>query len=166
MAQTNPIRPTNDEACDLAKMLMDQMRYGALAVLNPVTNAPEVTRIAVVPGPDGFPLALVSDLSAHTRALQANSSASLLIGEPGERGDPLTHPRMTLACRTEFIRHDTRQYSALRPYFLTLVPKAKLYVDFTDFSFIRFNVLSAALNGGFGKAFNLTPSDLGLEPIS
>ncbi len=41
-------------------------------------------------------------------------------------------------------------------------PKAKLYIGFADFSFALFDVQSAYLNGGFGRAFVLTPGDLGL----
>ena len=47
-----------------------------------------VSRIAIATHADGAPMALVSDLSNHTKALRENPSASLLLGEPGDRGDP------------------------------------------------------------------------------
>ena len=50
----------------------------------------------------GTPLTLISDLSDHTRALKADPRCSILVGEPGPRGDPLTHPRMTLLCTARF----------------------------------------------------------------
>ncbi|WP_193140279.1 MULTISPECIES: HugZ family protein [unclassified Meridianimarinicoccus] len=162
MSKPSPIRPTDDEARALARRLLADMRFAALGVLHPDTGLPEVTRVALIAGPDGAPLSLVSDLSAHTRALRANPSASLLVGEPGGRGDPLTHPRMTLACTARFIGHGDPQHADLRAHYLRVQPKARLYVDFADFSFVRFSVRGAALNGGFGKAFHLSPQDLEL----
>jgi putative heme iron utilization protein len=73
--KTDPIRPTDDEARALARELIDTARFGALGVTDPETGAPMVTRIAVVPGPDGLPLTLVSTLSSHTAALDANPPA-------------------------------------------------------------------------------------------
>lgn len=166
MAEINPIRPTDDTARSLARNLLAGMRFAALGVLNPDTGGPDVSRVAVVPGPGGAPLSLVSDLAAHTRALRAHAHASLLVGEPGPKGDPLTHPRMTLTCRAAFVEHGAPGFATLRDHYLTLVPKAKLYIDFGDFAFVRFSVDAAALNGGFGKAFHLTPEDLGLEPAA
>jgi putative heme iron utilization protein len=101
-------------------------------------------------------------LSLHTRALLAEPRASLLLGEPGPRGDPLTHPRITLQVVAEFLRHGTPEHAKLRSEYLRQHPKAKLYADFADFAFARLRVQGAALNGGFGKAFELTPADLGL----
>lgn len=161
-AAPSPIRPTDDAARSIGRELIDGAAFGALAVLHPDTGLPHVTRIAVVAGPCGHPLTLISELSLHTRALLADPRASLLLGEPGPRGDPLTHPRITLQVVAEFIRHATPDHAALRVHYLRRQPKAKLYVDFTDFAFARLRVQGAALNGGFGKAFELMPADLGL----
>jgi len=165
MAKRDPINPTDDDARALGQSLLSGARFGALGVIDPATGAPSVSRVAVVSGPDGHPLTLVSDLSSHTGALRATPACSLLLGEPGPRGDPLTHPRITLACHAHFIEHGAGGWAALRDHYLRLVPKAKLYIDFTDFCLVRLAVTDAALNGGFGKAYRLTPADLGLDPI-
>lgn len=162
MPETSPIRPTDDEARTLARRLLDHARFGALGVLDPATGAPMVTRIAVGTDAGGRPVSLVSDLSAHTRALRANPACSLLVGEPGPRGDPLTHPRLTLQARAGFVRKGADGHDALRARWLDGHPKSALYVDFADFSFAVFAVEAAHLNGGFGRAFVLTPGDLGL----
>jgi hypothetical protein len=162
MAATDPIRPTDDEARALALRLIRDARFGALGVLDPAAGAPVVTRIAVGTSPKGQPLTLVSDLAAHTGALRADPRCSLLLGEPGDRGDPLTHPRITLACRAVFTDRAGPDHVRLRAHYLISHPKARLYIDFTDFSFAMLRVEAAALNGGFGKAFRLTPGDLGL----
>lgn len=163
MSRPSPIRPTDDEARRLARSLVEGARHGALGVRDPDSGAPMVTRIAVVRGPDGAPLALVSDLSHHTRALKADPACSLLVGEPGGRGDPLTHPRLTIQARAAFVPRDSDDHARLRRHYLARQPKAKLYIDFGDFALVRLVPTGAFLNGGFGKAFVLTPGDLAVE---
>jgi putative heme iron utilization protein len=158
-----PIRPTDDEARALGQRLLAEARHGALGVLDPASGRPHVTRIALAQAPDGEPLTLISALSTHTAALRADPRCSLLVGEPGERGDALTHPRMTLTCHAAFTEHGSPAYADLRAHYLRHHPKARLYIDFTDFSFATLAVSRADLNGGFGKAFSLTPTDLGLS---
>ena len=160
MPERNPINPTDDDARALAHRLLSAARFGALGVIDPQTGAPSVTRVAIGTAPDGAPLTLVSDLSSHTPALKAHPACSLLLGEPGDRGDPLTHPRMTLNCEATFVAHGGPGWLELRAHYLAQHPKAKLYIDFTDFSFVRLEVQAVALNGGFGKAYHLTPADL------
>ena len=157
---TDPIRPTDDEARALARDLIAQARWAALAVLDPDSGGPMVSRIGVAPGPDGLPLALVSDLSHHSRALKADPACSLLLGEPGAKGDPLTWPRLSLMGRARFIRHGETGHAALAECYLRHQPKAKLYIGFGDFALLRFDIASAHLNGGFGRAFVLHADDL------
>lgn len=151
----DPIRPTDDEARALAQSLITEARHAALAVTDPETETPVVTRIALVPGPDGAPLTLVSTLSSHTAALAVHPACSLLLGEPGPKGDPLTHPRLTLMAMAE-----AADKAALRTHYLHLYPKAQLYYDFGDFQLLRLRPTAALLNGGFGKAYRLSPDDL------
>jgi len=160
----DPIRETDDEARALGRRLMAEARHGAIGVRDPGTGAPQVTRISVGLAPSGDPLTLISALSSHTAALRADPVCSLLLGEPGAKGDPLTHPRITLACRAAFTEHGTADYATLRAHWLATHPKAQLYIDFTDFAFATLTVTGAALNGGFGKAYALSPADLGLAP--
>lgn len=162
MPENSPIRPTDDEARALARDLIDNARFGALGVIDPGTGAPAVTRVAVGTDTGRRPVLLVSDLSAHTRALMAKADCSLLVGEPGVRGDPLTHPRLTLQARARFVRKGAEGYEALRARWLEDHRKSALYIDFADFSFVVLDVGSAHLNGGFGRAFVLGPEDLGL----
>lgn len=155
----NPIRPTDDDARELAAKLMQTARFAALGFLT-ADAAPMVTRIAFGLCPRGHPISLVSQLSAHTRALLHSPACSLLIGEPGTKGDPLTHPRLTLQARAAILPRDTREHEEMAAHYLRDHPKSKLYIGFADFSFVRFRILDGHLNGGFGKAFTLTPQDL------
>jgi putative heme iron utilization protein len=153
-ARPDPIRPTDDEARALARGILSAARFGALGVIDPDSGGPMVTRVAV--GWDGtVALILVSDLSQHTRALAANPACSLLTGEPGPKGDPLTHPRLTLMARAE-----AADKAGFRAMWLAAHPKAALYYDFADFRMLRLVPQAGHLNGGFGRAFRLTPADL------
>lgn len=157
---TDPFRPADDEARALARHLVDTAQHGALGVVDPETGAPMVSRVAVATDASGRPVSLVSDLSHHTRALAANRACSLLLGEPGPKGDPLTHPRITLIAQARFLRHGEDGHPEMARRYLELRPKAQLYIGFADFSFLLYEITAAHLNGGFGKAFLLRPEDL------
>jgi putative heme iron utilization protein len=101
----------------------------------------------------------VSQLSAHTRALQADPRCSLLLGEPG-KGDALAHPRISLSCRASGVEKGAPAHARVERRYLNKNPKAKLYAGLGDFRFFRLEVESASLNGGFGKAFLLTRDEL------
>ncbi|WP_106205266.1 HugZ family protein [Aliiruegeria haliotis] len=158
----DPIRPTDAEARSLAKELLRGAGFAALGVLDPETGSPMVTRVAIGTDFDGAPVTLVSSLSQHTTALRANAACSVLVGEPASKGDPLTHPRLTVQCKARFISREDPGHEPLRERWLAHHPKAKLYIDFGDFGFVRLEVERAFLNGGFGKAYVLTAADLGL----
>lgn len=154
------IQQTTDEVRALAKQLITTASYGALGVLDPATGRPSVTRVALASDTDNTPLLLASGLATHTPALNANPVCSLLLGEPGDKGDPLVHPRITLACVAQKFTREDEGYSRLRELFLQQRPKVKLYIDLGDFVIFRLNIESAGLNGGFGKAYHLTADDI------
>jgi putative heme iron utilization protein len=158
MNRRDPFHPVDEEARALARRLIDQATFAALAVLQ--DGQPAVTRIAFATTPNGAPLTLISDLSTHTAALRDHPACSLLVGEPGDKGDPLTHPRLTLQATAAFIPQGSESHTRLRAHYLDQRPKAQLYIDFTDFHLVRFVVTDALLNGGFGKAYKLTATDL------
>lgn len=152
------LRPVDDEARRIAKTLVRTARFGALATLEPETGAPLASRVAVAPDGAGAPVILMSSLSTHATALQANPVCSLLLGEPG-KGDPLAHPRITVIGRGAPVEDGTRD-PVLRHRFLARHPKAALYIDFGDFAFWRLEVERASLNAGFGKAYALQATDV------
>lgn len=163
MPTLDPIRETDDDARALAQSLLTSARIAGLGVIDPDTGGPMVTRVAVSLDRKRNPVSLVSQLSHHTRALQSDPRASLLLGEPAAKGDPLTHPRLTLMGQTAFVDRKSENHTDLRRTWLVDHPKSKLYVDFADFAFVRFRVTKAYLNGGFGAAFVLTAEDLGMQ---
>ena len=152
--------PTNPEALRIesiakAKRLMRLSRTAALATLDPESGSPLATLVGVASDFDGAPLFLMSTLSRHTRHLQRDPRASVLMSEPPTRGDPLNHPRVTLSGR---ISPEARPNARAR--YLQRYPKATLYADFADFGVFRLEVESVHFNGGFGRAQPLERSDV------
>jgi len=148
------INPTTPEAIQTVRDLLADSRYASLAVMHPETGHPYVSRSAVLADGAGA-LMLISTLSTHTQALQTNPQCALLIGEPGDRGDPLTHPRMTFSGAAQRV-----DKAAFKDKWLTAIPKAALYYDFADFQMYRMTPETIDLNAGFGKAYRLKPEDL------
>lgn len=153
------LRSTDDEARRLAKELMRSARFGALAAFEPGTGHPMASRVALATDLDGAPVILTSTLAGHTAAILNDPRCSLLVGEPG-KGDPLAHARTTLFTQAARIDRGSADHARLRRRYLARHPKAELYVDFGDFAFFRLEVERASLNGGFGKAYELTRDDL------
>lgn len=152
MAET--ILPTDDDARSLARDLIGEARFGALGVTSPKTGASRVSRIALA-AMDGALVTLVSDLAHHTAALRLEPRCGVLIARSGLKGDPMTHPRLSLSLTAAELPD-----KGLRDRWLAAHPKAKLYVDFGDFRFFRLTIDGAELNGGFGRAYELAPADL------
>ncbi|UWQ29233.1 HugZ family protein [Leisingera sp. M523] len=155
----DPVRPADDDARAMGQSLMASARFAALGVLLD-DGSPLVTRVAFGLDPQGGPVSLISGLALHTAALRQRPACSLLVGEPGDKGDPLAHPRLSLMCQACFVSRQDPQHEVLAAHYLRRQPKAKLYLQLADFTFVRFAVTGAHLNGGFGKAFRLAAADL------
>ncbi len=132
-----------------AKRLLRATRAGALATLAGAGD-PFASLVTVATSFDGSPLILVSQLSAHTRHLDRDGRASLLLADAGE-GDPLRHARLTLTGTAEKLTDPTARAGA-KARFLARHPQAALYADFGDFSFWRIAMEQVHLNGGFARA--------------
>ncbi len=156
---SDPVRTADAAACEQARGLLQTARHAALAYTDADSASPGISRIAFGLDPAGRPVTLISSLAPHVAALRANPACALLVGEPGPKGDPLTHPRLMLKATARFIAPDDPDRAALRAHWLRDHPKSTLYVDFPDFAFVVFAVSSAVLNAGFGKAFRI-PADL------
>jgi putative heme iron utilization protein len=156
------IRPTDEQARRLARVLLRGARFGAIAALEPETGHPISSRVLLGTDIDGVPVMLTSTLSGHTQAVLSDPRCSLLVGEPG-KGDPLAWPRLTVLADAERVKPDTESHSLIRSRFLRRHPKSRLYVDFQDFSFFRMVPKWANLNGGFGKAYKISQSDLVIQ---
>ncbi|SJZ82878.1 HugZ family protein [Consotaella salsifontis] len=160
---TNPpddvLRSLDDDARLMAQILLRTARHASLATVEPETGYPMASRVAVATDADGAPTLLVSSLAPHTAALANDSRCSLLFGEPG-KGDPLAHPRLTVSGRAELLASGDPRHARVRRRFLSRHRKSTTYADFGDFSFVAIAIERARLNGGFARAYALSPDDL------
>lgn len=159
-SRPDPVASADAEARALAHRLLTEARHAALAWIDPETGTPGISRIAFGLDPQGVPMTLISGLAPHTAALRATPQAALMVGEPGDKGDPLTHPRLMLRVTAAFIARDHAAMPDLRAHWLQGHPKAQVYIDLPDFTFVRLHPQSALLNGGFARAFRLSAADL------
>ena len=148
--------PADADALALTAALL-RLGHAALSYIA-VDSAPGISRIALGRDSNGCPLTFVSALAPHLGGVRATPACALMLGEPGAKGDPLTHPRLMIRAQAAFATDEER--AMLRAVWLAQHPKAKLYIDFTDFGFIWLHPTSAVLNAGFGKAFTITPDQL------
>ena len=136
--------PTHAER---ARTLVTQMTTGTLCTLAGEPEGYPYGSFVTVAFDDGNPVFLVSTLAEHTRNLERDPRASLLVAEGGSE-DPLANGRVTLLgpCR----RVDGDGGSG-RAAFLATHPNAAYYADFRDFAFWRLRVESIRYIGGYGR---------------
>ena len=101
----DPVQPADEDARNLARQLLS-LGHAALAWEDPDTGTPGISRIAFARDPEAGLLTLVSGLAPHFRALRDKPDCALMLGEVGEKGDPMTHPRLMIRARASFMASD------------------------------------------------------------
>lgn len=134
--------------------LMYENRLATLATLESGTNHPYASLIAVAPDADGAPVFLISNLALHTRNLEADGRATVLLTAPA-KGDPLNAGRVSLMGRAE-----PTDKARIRRDFLARHPQAAAYAGFADFRFWRLRPERAHYVGGFGRIVTLDAADI------
>ena len=145
-----PGPPAGYDALGEARRLGRAIKVGSLCTIDRISGFPVATLSTLATDYDGTPILLLSQLSTHTKTLDADPRASILLAQAG-KGDPLAHPRVTLIGRA--VKQSAPEVRArLKARFLRRNPKSALYADFGDFAFWRLELTGAHLNGGFAKA--------------
>src|SRR5690349_9583928 len=98
----------------------------------------------------GEPVFLISRVAEHTRNLERDARASLLVHDQG-KADPLANGRVTLIGPVARVARDAAELPALRQTFLSAHPHAGYYVDYADFDFWRLSLQSLRYIGGYGR---------------
>jgi len=93
------------------------------------------------------PIFLISALAEHTKNLEQDPRASLLVAESGA-ADPLANGRVTILGRCTRVEGDG---GSARAAFLAAHPQSAYYADFGDFGFWRLQVDSVRYIGGYGR---------------
>ena len=132
-----------------ARTLVARGRTGMLATLS--RRRPGHPFASVMPyalDASGRPLMLISALAMHTRNLEDDPRASLLVVEASGAEDPLAVGRVTLM--GEVRRVPPGEVPLVRAAYLARHANASSWVDFEDFAFWRLEVLDVYWVGGFG----------------
>jgi hypothetical protein len=157
MAQVNKSleTPPKAEIAASARGLLRRAFKGSLATIDRNNGYPYASLITVATDAAGAPTLLISNLARHTANLASDARASIILDETGALADPLQGARVTVWGRAE---KDAGE--GVRRRFLARHPEAAFYADFPDFAFWRLAVEGAHYIGGFGRIFDLAPSDL------
>ena len=136
--------PTHAER---ARTLVAQISTGTLCTLAMEPVGYPYGSFVTVAFEDGAPVFLISRLAEHTKNLERDPRASLLVAESGS-ADPLANGRVTmlgLCARVE------GEGGSARAAFLSTHPNAAYYADFRDFAFWKLSVGSVRYIGGYGR---------------
>src|SRR5438128_454007 len=97
-ADQSPAAPAaqSGEPAAASRRLMRTALKGTLATLDRETGHPYASLILLATEPSGAPTFLISRLALHTRNLEKDPRASILIDGTADLADPLTGGRLTL----------------------------------------------------------------------
>lgn len=147
--------PKREEIAVAARALARRAFKGSLATIDRAGGYPYASLVTLATDAQGAPTFLISTLARHTANLAADPRASVLIDETSALADPLQGARMTLYGRAAPVSDER-----VKRRFLARHPEAAFYADFPDFASWRLDVEGAHYIGGFGRIFDLTPSEL------
>lgn len=148
---TGPRSFTGDEA----RRLLRRARTGTLASLNRDGGGPYASLVNVATDAAGAPLLLLSALAWHTKNLEADPRASVMVAELPEAGDALTGPRITVMGRFAKVEE-----AGLRRRYLARHPAAEMYAGFADFALWRMEPERIHAVAGFGRIETLEASEV------
>jgi putative heme iron utilization protein len=143
---TAQTEPTAAERARTVVALADEATLSTLAV--EPAGTPFGSLVAFALDGAGRPVLSLSGLAEHTRNLDADPRASVMVVEPLEGGDGLARGRVTLLGTCDRIPEG--EHDEARSLYLAAHPHA-FYVDFADFGFFRLSVEQVRWVGGFGR---------------
>src|SRR5262245_26800819 len=138
--------PTPSHA-ERARTLVAHISTGTLCTLAIEPAGYPYGSFVTVAFENGDPVFLISRLAEHTKNLERDPRASLLVAESGA-ADPLANGRVTML--GPCTRIEGKGGSA-RSAFLEVHPNSAYYADFRDFAFWKLHVESVRYIGGYGR---------------
>ena len=136
--------PTHAER---ARTLVARIPTGTLCTLALEPEGYPYGSFVTVAFDQGNPIFLISALAEHTRNLERDPRASLLVAESGA-ADPLANGRVTMLGPCTRVEGDG---GSARAAFLAVHPNAAYYADFRDFGFWSLRVDAIRYIGGYGR---------------
>lgn len=149
------------EQLERLRKLLQQHRWAALATIDK-EKQPEGSMVAYAFSEDFSEIYLhLSELAAHTRNLQRQPQASLIISEC-DRGDsdPQQLSRAILAGTVTRMEAAGDDFEKARRQYLSRLPDAEPLFSFGDFRLFCFRPEKIRFVGGFAQAYNIRPDEL------
>jgi len=159
----NVLTPTHAER---ARTLVSQISTGTLCTLAIEPAGYPYGSFVTVAFEKGNPIFLISALAEHTKNLEQDPRASLLVAESGS-ADPLANGRVTMLGPCTRVEGDE---GGAREAFLAAHPNSAYYADFRDFGFWKLHVASVRYIGvtdgcrGLARQSGRPPSQIPSAP--
>jgi putative heme iron utilization protein len=144
--------PTHAER---ARTLVAQISTGTLCTLALEPEGYPYGSFVTVAFDEGNAVFLISALAEHTKNLERDPRASLLVAESGAV-DPLANGRVTMLGLCTRVEGDGGR---ARAAFLAVHPNAAYYADFRDFAFWNLRVNAIRYIGGYGRMSWISQED-------
>jgi putative heme iron utilization protein len=138
-----------------ARSLLRRARTGALGTSNREPSGPYVSLANIATDGQGHPVIFISRLAWHTRNIEANPEASIMVSEIPAEGDALTGPRVTVMGRFERLAA-----TEIASRYAHHHPASRAYLDFPDFSFWRLKAQKIHAVAGFGRIETMEPDEV------
>ena len=136
--------PTHAER---ARTLVAQISTGTLCTLAIEPAGYPYGSFVTVAFENGNPIFLISALAEHTKNLERDRRASLLVAEGGS-ADPLANGRVTMLGPCTRVEGEG---GSARAAFLAAHQNSAYYAGFRDFAFWKLDVNSVRYIGGYGR---------------
>lgn len=145
--------PTNAQK---AHDLLKEGDGGILATIN--GDKPYVSSTPFVLNKEGQPVIFISDLARHTKNLDKNGNASLIVNKPDADGSYFNGSRVTLS--GEFvIVDDADEIATLRKIYMDRYKEAEEWADLGDFNYYKLDIKDIYFIGGFGEIHGIELDD-------
>jgi hypothetical protein len=135
--------------------LVAQISTGTLCTLALEPEGYPYGSFVTVAFDNGNPIFLISGLAEHTKNLERDPRASLLLAEGGS-ADPLANGRVTMLGLCTPVEGDG---GSARAAFLAAHPNSTDYADFRDFAFWKLRVGYVRYIGGYGRMSWISKAD-------
>jgi putative heme iron utilization protein len=144
--------PTHAER---ARTLVARISTGTLCTLALEPQGYPYGSFVTVAFDKGDPIFLISALAEHTKNLERDPRASLLVAEGGSL-DPLANGRVTMLGPCTRVEEDG---GSARAAFFAAHPNSTYYADFRDFAFWKLHVEYVRYIGGYGRMSWISKAD-------
>jgi putative heme iron utilization protein len=150
----DPDIPTPSHA-ERARTLVARLPTGTLCTIALEPEGYPYGSFVTVAYDEGNPVFLISGLAEHTKNLERDPRASLLVAE-SVADDPLANGRVTMLGPCTRLDGDD---GSARTAFLATHPNAGYYADFRDFAFWKLRVQAIRYIGGYGRMSWISQAD-------